>query len=186
MAFSVPTGSRRQAGQEEGLNLTRLKCGEPASVITAGRPIVCGDPFGSPIPQRPQPLDIPLRVGEIICIHSARWLDTLKTCALSAGWILLANSIPKPRHAPRSYYRSVATAWIKKPTEAIENTAKNAKLYHRRLVTPGCRADSCGRASHIRTSQRVPTAKRSTRLSASVRDVKRSPKVRRRPVYSVP
>src|SRR5215471_20927467 len=66
MAFSVPTGSRRQAGQEEGLNLTRLKCGEPASVITAGRPIVCGDPFGSPVPQRPQPLDIPLRVGEII------------------------------------------------------------------------------------------------------------------------
>src|SRR5262245_50336337 len=26
----------------------------------------CGDPFGSPIPQRPHPLDFPLRVGGII------------------------------------------------------------------------------------------------------------------------
>src|SRR5262245_27343589 len=100
--------------------------------------------------------------------------------------MLMRSATPKRRHAPRSYYRSVATAWIKKPTEADENTTKHARLYHRRLVTPGCRTDSWGRASHIRTSQRVPTTKRSTRLSASVHDVKRSPKVRRRPVYSVP
>src|SRR5262245_5777985 len=87
---------------------------------------------------------------------------------------------------PRSYYRSVATAWIKKPTEPIENTTKNAKMDHRRLVTPGCRTDRWGRASHIRTSQRVPTAKRSTKLSASSRVNMRFPKIRRRPVYSVP
>src|SRR5215475_14106279 len=33
--------------------------------------LIFGDPFGSPIPQRPQPLDLLLRVGE--SIHKKGW-----------------------------------------------------------------------------------------------------------------
>jgi hypothetical protein len=40
------------------------KAGQRWSTLTGFS--IFGEPFGSPIPQRPQPLDIPLRVGEII------------------------------------------------------------------------------------------------------------------------
>ncbi len=41
---------------------------KPASVAFADRlpRSLLGDPFGSPVPQRPQPLDIPLRIEGII------------------------------------------------------------------------------------------------------------------------
>src|SRR5262249_39699371 len=39
---------------------------KPAVVAAAVGFLIFGEPFGSPVPQRPQPLDFPLRVGEII------------------------------------------------------------------------------------------------------------------------
>lgn len=83
------------------------------------------------------------------------------------------------------FHISVATAWIKKPTEHIENSTKNAKMDHRRPVTPGEDRQMGPSLAY----PYFPACANRKALDQALRlsDINmRFPKIRRRPVYSVP
>jgi hypothetical protein len=89
--------------------------GKSRSALPADRPSIFGDPFGSPIPQRPH-LDYQLRVGRIVRFP-ARFVKICPNAGpaglyreLSVSWILLANSPTKNLCiSPNLIYRAYAS-----------------------------------------------------------------------------